>query len=73
MCYIMYPCTYMLTCLPVAVSSVIVTSIITSSDATSLIVIVTDNEPFSLGTKYSDCSKDITASIYKLILVYLNY
>ena len=53
--------------LPVAVPSVIVTSTITSSDATSLIVTVTDNETFSLSTKYSDCSKDITASVYNYV------
>ena len=48
--------------LPVAVPSVIVTSTSTSCDVTLLIVIVTDNEPFSSYTTYSDCSNDITGS-----------
>ena len=49
--------------LPVAVPSVIVTSTITSCDATSFVVIVTDNGPSSLVTKYSDCSNDTTSRI----------
>ena len=54
---------YISTYLPVAVPSVIVTSTMTSCDAKPLIAMVTDNEPFSLGTKNSDCSNDITKSI----------
>ena len=47
-------------CLPVAVTSLTVTSTMISFDATSLSVILTDNELSPLATKYSDCSNDTT-------------
>ena len=58
-------------CLPVAVPSVTETSTTTSCDATLLIVMTTDNGLFSLATKYSDCSNDITMSVENKCLIKL--
>ena len=53
-------CIWIYCSVPVAVSSVTLTSTMKSCDGSSFITIVTDNKPSSSSTEYSDCSNDTT-------------
>ena len=62
--YALYVCMYIRSSVPLAVSSVTLTSTIKSCDGSSFIVIVTDNKPSSSATEYSDSSNDTTNRIW---------